>query len=101
MWYGSYNRLGFPKDLVTKASKDIRGHSEYLSNGPLLACVWVDKRCVYFVDTVYVAEYSVRVKRRDTDGSCIFVQCPPLLPDYQAYMRCRSGRSTAEILQHW
>ena len=29
-----------------KATKDIRGHYEYLSNGPLLARVWVDKRCV-------------------------------------------------------
>ena len=34
-----------------------------------------------------MAEYPARVKRCDTDGSCIFVQCPPLLPDYQAYMR--------------
>ena len=55
------NRLGFPKELVTKATKDIRGHYEYLSNGLLLACVWVDKRCVYFVDTMHVAEYPARV----------------------------------------
>ena len=31
------NRIGFPKELVTKATKQNRGHYDYRSNGPIVA----------------------------------------------------------------
>ncbi len=35
-------RVGFPSELIIKASEINRGVYQYLSNGPLLACSWVD-----------------------------------------------------------
>ena len=85
------NRRGFPKELVckSKAGKE-RGFYEYLSKGPLLAAVWFDRRFIYFLSTMHVAEASAgatTVLRHGPDGSQIPVECPPLLPDYQKYMR--------------
>ena len=44
-----------------------------------------------FVSTLHRAEGTgeepVTVKRRQADGSRIDIPCPPLLPDYQAFMR--------------
>ncbi len=86
------NRVGFPIDeLKVKATKHNRGHCDYLSKGPLVACSWVDKRSIYFVTTVHVGELpsggSVTVKRKEADGSLVDRTCPPCMPDYQAYMR--------------
>ena len=66
-----------------------RGYIDYRSNGPLLAVAWFDRRNVYFVSTMHRAEIStdVTVKRKNPDGSRTDVTCPPLLPDYQQYMR--------------
>ena len=62
---------------------------DYRSNGPLLAAVWFDRRFIYFLSTMHSAESStpVTVKRTNQDGSRNDVPCPPLLPDYQQYMR--------------
>ena len=84
------NRSHFPPELICKATKHNSGHYDYRSNGPLLACVWVDKRTIYFLSTIHVAESSgaqPSVKRRRLDGSQKDVPCPPVLPDYQTYMR--------------
>ena len=83
------NRKGFPQDLVTKATIHNRSYYNYRSSGPLLATVWVDKRSIYFLSTMHVAESTEEstVKRRKPDGLQEDVLCPPLLPDYQAYMR--------------
>ena len=85
------NRQGFPKELVVKATKHNRGHYDYRSNGPLVACSWVDKRSIYFVSTLHIGELAsgqkCEVKRRQQDGTSVDVACPPCLPDYQAYMR--------------
>ena len=84
------NRAKFPPELICKATKNNAGHYDYHSNGPLLAAVWIDKRSIYFLSTMHVAESSnicPKVKRRKLDGIQVEVACPPLLSDYQAYMR--------------
>ena len=82
------NRKFFPSELKVDRNV-IRGYYDFRSSGPLLATVWKDKRVVYFLSTIHVARASslVTVQRREKDGSLRNVECPPLLPDYQAYMR--------------
>ena len=48
--------IGFPKELLTKAKNTNRGFVDFRSNGPLLATIWVDKRIIYFLSTIHVAE---------------------------------------------
>ena len=83
------NRRGFPKELIkAKRDKPDRGYYDYLSNGPLVAAVWYDRRYVYFLSTMHLgASRGDTVKRRNPDGRSVDVSCPPLLPDYQQYMR--------------
>ncbi len=83
------NRRFFPKSLVTHSTAENRGDYKFLCNGPLLSCSWVDKRTMYFLSTMHVAETSTpcTVKRRQADGSIKNLNCPPCLPDYQSYMR--------------
>ena len=82
------NRKGFPKALVKKEKKD-RGYFDYLSNGPLLAVTWFDRKYVFFLSTTHRAETAVpcTIRRRNQDGSRLDVPCPPLLEDYQQFMR--------------
>ena len=82
------NRKGFPKVLVKK-KKENRGYYDYRSNGPLLAVAWFDRKYVYFITTMHRAETTepCTIRRRNQDGSRLDVPCPPLLPDYQQYMR--------------
>lgn len=85
------NRRGYPKELVhkSKTGKE-RGFYDYRSKGPLLAVVWFDRRYINFLSTLHVAEASAgptTVLRHQQDGSRVAVECPPLLPDYQQYMR--------------
>ena len=62
-------RRGFPKELV-KTKKENRGFYDYRSNGPLLVAAWYDRRFVYFVSTLHIAESpGVTVRRRNPDGS--------------------------------
>jgi len=71
-----------------KRGKVPKGYYEYLSSGSLLAAVWYDRRFVYFVSTLHKAERDGdTIPRHAQDGSIIDVPCPPLLPDYQQYMR--------------
>ncbi len=83
------NRLGFPKELIMKPNESNRGTYLYLSNGPLLACSWVDKRTLYFLSTLHVGEHTGNptVRRKQADGSQVDVACPACLPDYQKHMR--------------
>ena len=83
------NRRYFPQDLVYKRKQHERGFYDYRSNGSLLAVVWMDKRYIYFVSTLHCAKTMdpTTVKRRKLDGTQEDVECPPLLPDYQAFMR--------------
>ena len=85
------NRKQFPKELITKATVNNRFY-DYRSSGPLLASVWVDKRSIYFVSTFHSAEAPSSaqqpfVKRRRLDGTQQDIACPPVLPDYQEFMR--------------
>ena len=83
------NRQGFPKELIkSKRDKPDRGYYDYLSNGPLVAAVWFDLQYVYFLSTTHVgASQGDTVKQRNPDDSSLDVSYPPLLPDYQQYMR--------------
>ena len=65
------------------------GYIDYRYNGPLLAVAWYDRRNVYFLSTMHRAELDidVTVKRKNPDGTRTDVTYPPLLPDYQQYMR--------------
>ena len=82
------DRKEYPKDLITPYSKALKGYFDYRSNGPLLACVWLEKRSVYFLSSIHVAESSppCTVKRIQQDGTFADVICPPCLPEYQKYM---------------
>ena len=44
---------------------------------------------IYFITTMHRAETTepCTIRRRNQDGSRLDVPCPPLLPDYQQYMR--------------
>ncbi len=81
-------RKYYPEDLAVSKTVET-GYYDYRSCGPILACVWKDKRIIHFLSTMHVAEASstITVERRDKDGSKRNVQCPPLLPDYQKFMR--------------
>ena len=85
------NRKGFPKDLVHTRKDVERGYYDYRSDGPLLATVWFDRRFIYFLSTMHSCEPSdgstVTVNRRKQDGTQEAVVCPPLLVDYQKFMR--------------
>ena len=77
------NRTGFPKSIIRRTTED-RGYYNYLSNGPLLAAAWYDRRFVYFLSTFHEgASHGETVRRTNPDGTSSDVSCPPLLPDYQ------------------
>ena len=84
------NRKGFPKDLIKTKREKQQGYHDYQSNGPLLAVVWYDRKFVHFVSTMHCATVNndlPTVVRKNKDGSREAVQCPPLLKDYQQYMK--------------
>ena len=85
------NRRDFPKELVHKKKNGKqRGYYDYRSKGPLLSTVWFDRRFIYFVSTLHVAENSsgpTYVMRHSPDCTQTPVKCPPLLLDYQQFMR--------------
>ena len=79
----------FNRGVNSKTGRE-RGFYDYRSKGPLLATVWFDRRFFYFLSTMHVAEDSstpTTVLRHQPDGSQLSVRCPPLLIDYQQYMR--------------
>ena len=65
------------------------GYCDFRSSGPLLASIWKDKIIIHFLSTSHVAQASspVTVQSRAKDGTKGNVECPPLLPDYQSFMR--------------
>ena len=84
------NRKGFPKDLVKSKREKQRGYHDYRSNGPLLAVVWFDRKFVHFISTMHNATMNgdlPTIMRRNKDGTQEAVRCPPLLHDYQQYMK--------------
>ena len=83
------SRKFYPKTLGYGKGEVTPGFYDYRSSGPLLAAVWYDKRVINFLSTMHVAEASTpaTVGRRTLTGTREDVECPPCLPDYQAYMR--------------
>ena len=86
------NRKYYPKDLIVRSSSVERGYYDYRCSPPLLACVWKDKRIINFLSTMHEAEAATptTILRTTVQGQEVTgeeVTCPPLLPDYQAYMR--------------
>ena len=82
------NRKYYPNEL--KVDKNISvGYCDFKPSDPILASVWKDKRIIHFLSTIHVAQASspVTVQRREKDGTRRNVECPPLLPDYQSFMR--------------
>ena len=103
------NRRYFPQDLVYKRNHE-SGFYDYTSNGPLLAVavVWMDKRYIYFVSTLYRNETSgdpTTVKRCQLGGCWMSTTltrlpsvhagcwslCTPDNDHYRAYSRSRQG----------
>ncbi len=84
-------RKYYPKSLAAVKVKDVdRGYYDYMSSGPLLACVWRDKRIINFLTTIQCSSGNASVRRLAiVDDSVVYqmVTCPPCLPDYQTYMR--------------
>ena len=94
------SRKFYPKTLSYIKTQVGEGFYDYRSSGPLLAAVWLDKRIINFLTTMHVAESSdpVYVRRKSMTGTREDVECPPCLPDYQAYMR---GVDRADQLIHY
>ena len=84
------NRKHYPKELVVAASSVPRGYMDHRCCPPLLACVWKDKRIIHSMSTMHNATDSATVERTTVSSGSVTredVTCPPLLPDYQTYMR--------------
>ena len=84
------SRKYFPTDLDVKVRDVDSGYYDYRSSGPLLACVWKDKRIIHFLSTMHMAEppeEATVMRRRSNDGRRVSVTCPPCLIDYQELMR--------------
>ena len=82
------NRKYYPNEL--KVNKNVSvGYCDFRSSGLFLASVQKDKRIIHFLSTPHVAQASspVTVQRREKEGTKRNVECPPLLPDYQSFMR--------------
>ena len=57
------NRKEFPKQLVKKKNQLAKGESELLFNGSVAALVWMDKKPIYFVTSMFISSPPVHVMR--------------------------------------
>ena len=84
------HRKYYPKELAVSERGKERGWYDYRSSPPLLACAWKDKKIINFLSTMHQATGPASVLRTVvSDGQVTreAVTCPPLLPDYQTFMR--------------
>ena len=86
-------RKQWPKDLNVKELKDTmsRGkcHSVIVqtSNGTDVQCLlWMDKKCVPFVNTLTDPSSSATVVRKNKDGTRVDVDCPMAVKLYNKFM---------------
>ena len=81
------NRKIFPKCLK-KTNKQMRkGESEMLFNCKVAAFVWMDKKPIYFVTSIYVDDPITSVSRYDaTQHKKIPIQCPMAVKYYNQFM---------------
>ena len=80
----------YPKDLVVSPSSVERGYMDHRCSPPLAACVWKDKRIISFLSNMHEATGPATVQRTTVSEGAVTreeVTCPPVLPDYQAFMR--------------
>ena len=70
-------------DLKVDKKSVCVGYYDFQSNGPLL-----DKQIIHFLSNIHVAQLApLLLYCGEKDGSKRNMECPPLLPDYQAFMR--------------
>ena len=83
-------RKWYPQELAVSDRGKERGWYDYQASPPLLACAWKDRRIINFLTTMHKATGPTRVLRTVVSDGRVTreaVTCPPLLPDYQAFMR--------------
>lgn len=84
------NRKYYPKDLTISPSSVDRGYSDHRCSPPLVAWVWNDRRIINFLPNMHDATGPSTVLRTTVSEGEVTreeVTCPPVLPDYQAFMR--------------
>ena len=81
-----HTRKGFPKDLVKKKNRCVRGEWDWLRNqGNLLAVRWCDKAPIYFLSN-YHYPIDAEVTRRDKQGVASQYPATTVVVDYNAHM---------------
>ena len=81
------NRRSFPKCLQRKPRQMSKGDSEMLFNGKVGAIVWMDKKPIHFVTSVFVDQPCTSVSRYD--GAVhrkVPVSCPEAVKKYNQFM---------------
>ena len=68
-----------------------RGDSDWRHCAGMVATVWKDKRCVYYLSSTHPPTYGddeerVTTKRRLKDGAEVTLECPPAVAAYSQYM---------------
>ena len=87
------HRKDFPKSLKIglPKKKDVkRGFYKYLCRNHMMACVWYDRRFVFFLSTAHVPRLpdgTVPTTSRRDGRHRVDVECPPLLEPYIKNMR--------------
>ena len=82
------NRTGFPKDLKVRG-KGTQGESEWMqcANTGILATRWCDKKPIYFLSNIHLAERDgLAIRRHNKKGEAIMVNCTPTVHQYNQYM---------------
>ena len=84
------HRKYYPQELAVKDRGKDRGWFDYRSSPPLLACAWKDRKIINFLTTIHNATDPATVLRTVVSEGQVTreaVTCPPMVPDYQAFMR--------------
>ena len=91
------HRRYYIKELAVSERGEERGWYDYRSSPPLLACAWKDKEISNFLSTMH---WSVlRTVVSDGQVTREAVMCPPIVPDYQAFMR--GVDSGDQLIKRW
>ena len=81
------NRKEFPKQLVKKKNQLAKGESELLFNGSVAALVWMDKKPIYFVTSMFISSPPVHVMRYDvSQHRKIVIPAPKAVQTYNNYI---------------
>ena len=84
------HRKYYPQELAVKDRGKDRGWFDYRSSPPLLACAWKDRKIINFLTTMHNTTDPATVLRIVVSEGQVTreaVTCPPMVPDYQAFMR--------------